>query len=121
MGYYRSVYAGPVFRCIQKNTKIPRYEVFRKVEHDLDSERLHLLQENLESKLGDAYIAPFNSDKNPRKFYSELNEDIALSVCETDLSSEKDWLIQEYKKELEILIKHYLAVDIAWAVVVDGS
>lgn len=138
MGYYRSLYVGPVVRVdkckvefLSKNKNPVQKEYYEQFDHVAQSFAREDAFEFLQRHVGgDGLLAPRHlSAEFKKQFGRKLSVEIDTH-CSNDQSylikpeqieAEKQWLIDNHAKELEILRENYEVVEISWAVVIDGS
>lgn len=145
MGYYRSLYAGPVIR-VKKPTaaftervtnwinstpmrprKGERIELFRYIDF-LDEEftredSLEFLQRHVggQGLLAPSHLADQFEKKFGRELSVEVKDDPEYVIESAQIEEEKSWLAANHVKELEILRAAFDTVEITWAVVMDGG
>lgn len=144
MGYYRSLYIGPVFRIKNpnseldkkvleslgpmrnsyKNQKPPLYRYVDVICEEFSREdSLSYLQRHVGGMglLGIEHLGEQFKKQFGRDLSTDVNDDPEYLILSEDIKKEKEWMIENHTVELSVLLQYFQIVEVSWAVVIDGS
>lgn len=135
MGYYRSIYFGPVI--VFEGTFKKSYEVFNALMTEMSEtlgireDSFHQLQRHVDFTSliiapgpidfidSDSEVRPKNLPNVRRRYYT-LSSDPRLYVSDIEIKEWKNWLESNYSREIEFIRSKGYVVEINFGFFIDG-